>query len=65
MPATATAMAKKATPIATAITVTTFVTVQAGGTLYIQEDFVPSEVVRALSEERIACALLVPATAPS
>ena len=34
---------------------------QAGGTLYIQEDFVPSEVVRALSEERIAVATLVPA----
>ena len=28
--------------------------VRAGGTLYIQEDFVPAEVVRALSEERIA-----------
>ncbi len=39
----------------------TFVTVQAGGALYIQEDFVPGEVVRALSEERIAMAVLVPA----
>ena len=39
----------------------TFVTVQAGGSLYIQEDFVPAEVVRALSEERIAMAVLVPA----
>lgn len=44
-----------------AASVTTFVTVQVGGALYIQEDFVPSEVVRALSEERIASALLVPA----
>jgi acyl-CoA synthetase (AMP-forming)/AMP-acid ligase II len=43
-----------------AASVTTFVTVQAGGALYIQEDFVPGEVVRALSEERIALALLVP-----
>jgi acyl-CoA synthetase (AMP-forming)/AMP-acid ligase II len=41
--------------------VTTFVAVHAGGALYIQEDFVPAEVVRALSEERIAVALLVPA----
>jgi acyl-CoA synthetase (AMP-forming)/AMP-acid ligase II len=41
--------------------VTTFVAVQSGGALYIQEDFVPAEVVRALSEERIAVALLVPA----
>ena len=44
-----------------AASITTFVTVQAGGALYIQEDFVPAEVVRALSEERIALALLVPA----
>ncbi len=44
-----------------AAAVTTFVTVQAGGTLYIQEDFVPADVVRALAEERIAVALLVPA----
>jgi acyl-CoA synthetase (AMP-forming)/AMP-acid ligase II len=44
-----------------AASVTTFVTVQAGGTLFIQEDFVPAEVVRALSEERIAMATLVPA----
>jgi acyl-CoA synthetase (AMP-forming)/AMP-acid ligase II len=41
--------------------VTSFVTVQAGGTLYIQEDFAPAETVRALSEERISVALLVPA----
>jgi acyl-CoA synthetase (AMP-forming)/AMP-acid ligase II len=44
-----------------AASVTSFVTVQAGGTLYIQEDFAPAEVVRALSEERISVALLVPA----
>ena len=44
-----------------AASVTTFVAVQSGGALYIQEDFVPAEVVRALSEERIAVALLVPA----
>jgi fatty-acyl-CoA synthase len=37
-----------------------FVGVQAGGTLYLQEDFDPPEVVRALSEERIAVALLIP-----
>jgi len=41
--------------------VTTFAAVHAGGALYIQEEFVPAEVVRALSEERIAVALLVPA----
>ncbi len=39
----------------------TFCTVQSGGCLYIQEDFDPAEVVRALAEERIAIALLVPA----
>jgi acyl-CoA synthetase (AMP-forming)/AMP-acid ligase II len=44
-----------------AASVTSFVTVQAGGTLYIQEDFAPAEVVRALSDERISVALLVPA----
>jgi acyl-CoA synthetase (AMP-forming)/AMP-acid ligase II len=44
-----------------AAAVTTFCTVQMGGTLYVQEDFVPAEVVRALSEERIRMALLVPA----
>ena len=44
-----------------AASVSTFVTVQSGGSLYIQEDFVPGEVVRALSEERIAIAMLVPA----
>ena len=44
-----------------AASLSTFVTVQSGGSLYIQEDFVPGEVVRALSEERIALAMLVPA----
>jgi acyl-CoA synthetase (AMP-forming)/AMP-acid ligase II len=44
-----------------AAAVTTFVTVQAGGTLFIQEDCVPADVVRALSVERIAFAMLVPA----
>jgi len=44
-----------------AAALTTFVTVQIGGTLYIQDDFVPAEVVRALSEERIGFAMLVPA----
>jgi acyl-CoA synthetase (AMP-forming)/AMP-acid ligase II len=44
-----------------AASLTSFVAVQAGGTLYIQEDFVPAEVVRALSEEHIAVATLVPA----
>jgi fatty-acyl-CoA synthase len=38
-----------------------FVAVQAGATLYLQEDFNPQEVVRALSEERISVALLIPA----
>ena len=38
-----------------------FWVVAMGGTAYIQEDFVPAEVVRALSEERIAAATLVPA----
>ena len=33
-----------------------FATVQMGGALYIQEEFVPAEVVRALSEERIRMA---------
>ena len=39
----------------------TFVTVIGGGTLYIQADFVPGEAVRAMSEEDIVMALLVPA----
>lgn len=33
----------------------------AGGCLYIQEDFKPDEVVRALSEEHLGMAILVPA----
>lgn len=44
-----------------AAAVTTFATVQMGGTLFIQDDFVPGDVIRALSEERISTALLVPA----
>jgi acyl-CoA synthetase (AMP-forming)/AMP-acid ligase II len=44
-----------------AAALTTFSTVQAGGTLFIQEDFDPVEVVRALSEEDIVAAMLVPA----
>ncbi|MEE2676996.1 MAG: long-chain-fatty-acid--CoA ligase [Myxococcota bacterium] len=39
----------------------TFSTVQMGGSLYIQGEFVPADTVRALSEERIRMALLVPA----
>jgi acyl-CoA synthetase (AMP-forming)/AMP-acid ligase II len=39
----------------------TFNTVQMGGTLFIQEEFVPVDVIGALSEERIRIALLVPA----
>ena len=38
-----------------------FLTISMGGSLYIQEDFIPDEVVRALSEERIRIAILVPA----
>jgi acyl-CoA synthetase (AMP-forming)/AMP-acid ligase II len=38
-----------------------FPCVFAGGSLYIQTDFNPAEVVRALSEERIGLAILVPA----
>ncbi len=45
---------------AAAMIITT-VTVRAGGTLVIHEDFVPSDAVRALSEDRIHVALLVPA----
>jgi acyl-CoA synthetase (AMP-forming)/AMP-acid ligase II len=39
----------------------TFWTVQQGGCLYVLEDFDPFAVVRALSEERISAATLVPA----
>jgi acyl-CoA synthetase (AMP-forming)/AMP-acid ligase II len=41
--------------------VSTFVTNYWGGTLYIQADFNPAEVVRALDEERVATVTLVPA----
>ena len=44
-----------------AAAITAFAAVALGGCLYIQEDFNPLEVVRALSEERIAKATLVPA----
>jgi acyl-CoA synthetase (AMP-forming)/AMP-acid ligase II len=44
-----------------AAAITTFLTIHGGGTLLIQEEFVPAEVVRALSEEHIGVALLVPA----
>ncbi len=44
-----------------AAAVTTFSCVKSGGTLYIQEDFNPVEAVRAIDEERIVVALLVPA----
>jgi acyl-CoA synthetase (AMP-forming)/AMP-acid ligase II len=40
---------------------TAFVTVYLGGCLYIQEDFNPLEVVRALSEEHVTFTTLVPA----
>jgi fatty-acyl-CoA synthase len=44
-----------------AAAVISFVGVQAGDTIYLQEDFNPADVVRALSEERIGSVLLVPA----
>jgi acyl-CoA synthetase (AMP-forming)/AMP-acid ligase II len=44
-----------------AAAVTTFAAIFAGGSLYIMTDFNPAEAVRALSEERIARATLVPA----
>jgi acyl-CoA synthetase (AMP-forming)/AMP-acid ligase II len=44
-----------------AAAITCFSAVVWGGTLYIQEDFNPVEVVRALSEEEIAVTTLVPA----
>jgi acyl-CoA synthetase (AMP-forming)/AMP-acid ligase II len=44
-----------------AAAMTTFSCVYWGATQYIQADFIPTEVVRALSEERVALALLVPA----
>jgi acyl-CoA synthetase (AMP-forming)/AMP-acid ligase II len=44
-----------------AAAVTAFVTVQSAGTLVIQEEFVPPDVIRALSDEDINVALLVPA----
>jgi acyl-CoA synthetase (AMP-forming)/AMP-acid ligase II len=44
-----------------AAAITAFVTVYLGGCLYVQEDFNPLEVVRALSEEHITFTTLVPA----
>jgi fatty-acyl-CoA synthase len=44
-----------------AAAVTVFMCVTRGVSMYVQEDFVPTEVVRALAEERINAALLVPA----
>ena len=44
-----------------AAAITAFVGVAGGGSLYIQEDFNPIEVVKALSEKRIVRATLVPA----
>jgi acyl-CoA synthetase (AMP-forming)/AMP-acid ligase II len=41
--------------------VSVFVTVYWGGCIYIQQDFIPPEVVRALDEERVSAATLVPA----
>ncbi len=38
-----------------------FPVIAAGGSLYIMSDFKPSEVVRALSEEKIGFAVLIPA----
>jgi acyl-CoA synthetase (AMP-forming)/AMP-acid ligase II len=44
-----------------AAAVSTFWVIGQGGSLYILEDFVPAEVVRVLSEERIVAGTLVPA----
>jgi acyl-CoA synthetase (AMP-forming)/AMP-acid ligase II len=44
-----------------AAVIMSFSAVARGASLFVQEEFVPAEVVRALSEERIAQALLVPA----
>ena len=44
-----------------AAAITSFCTVLAGGSLFIQEEFDPRAVVRALAEERVVLALLVPA----
>jgi fatty-acyl-CoA synthase len=44
-----------------AAAIVAFSTVAAGGSLYLVEDFEPHRVVRALAEDRIGVALLVPA----
>jgi acyl-CoA synthetase (AMP-forming)/AMP-acid ligase II len=41
--------------------ITSFQAISRGGSVYIQEDFVPADVVRALSTENIAAGCLVPA----
>ncbi len=41
--------------------ISVFATVYWGGCVYIQADFIPPEVVRALDEERVSTATLVPA----
>jgi fatty-acyl-CoA synthase len=45
----------------TAAAFASFSTIYRGGCLYIQEDFIPSEVIRAMSEDNVRWALLVPA----
>lgn len=44
-----------------AAAITVFCCLYAGGSLYIMADFIPAEVARVLSEERIAVTTLVPA----
>jgi acyl-CoA synthetase (AMP-forming)/AMP-acid ligase II len=44
-----------------AATITSFLQLLSGGSLYVHEDFVPDEVVRALDEEAIGMTTLVPA----
>ena len=41
--------------------IASFSAISGGGSLLIQEDFIPPEVVRAMDEENVAIALLVPA----
>ncbi len=42
-------------------TMTSFISIMNGGSLYIHEDFIPNEVVRVLDEEDIGQSFLVPA----
>jgi acyl-CoA synthetase (AMP-forming)/AMP-acid ligase II len=46
---------------AAAVNIVVFQIVYAGGYLYVQEDFHPTEAIRALSKERTGGALLAPA----